>query len=366
MTQPLRVLMLSVDPRVPGGVAQFIEALESRLQDCDVIHVATGSIPGESENVVSLLLRLVTVPLRVAWMGLRRRFDVVHLNGSLTPNCAVRDGLILLALRLVRSRNILVYIHGWRPTTASVLVHQPICRALARFTLAGAQRILVLAPEFRACLLAMGLDGSRVVFTRTMFDGATLLPPAAAPSQRRKILSLSRFEAGKNLLFLTEGFAQIVGRYPDVDLVLAGDGSLLPAIRRRIAELGLEDRVMLPGYVRGAQKAALLRDGTIFVLASEAGEGMPVAMLEAMAAGMPVIVSKVGGIPHIVREPDHGLLLDMVSPETISRALDELLSNPQLCQQTGERNRRYAWERFEAGQVTAEVEGMYKAIAGRV
>lgn len=364
MTQPLRVLMLSVDRRVPGGVAQFIETLESRLRNCEVIHIATGSIPGERETAFSLLRRLVAVPLHVAWLGLRRRFDVVHINGSLTPNCAVRDGLILLALRLVRFRNIMVYIHGWRWTMAHQMTHRRLWRALSQFMLGETQRILVLAPEFRGALLAMGFDADRAVLTRTMFDGAMLLPPVAHPPQRRRILSLSRFEEEKNLFHLTEGFAQIVGRYPDVDLVLAGDGSLLPAIRRQLAALGLEDRVILPGYVRGKEKAALLRDSAIFVLPSRA-EGMPVALLEALAAGMPVIVSRVGGIPHIVRDPDNGLLLDTVSPETIGRALDELLSSPALCAEIGERNRHYAWSRFEAGQVTAEIEGLYAEIAGR-
>ena len=244
MTQPLRVLMLSVDPRVPGGVAQFIETLESRLKNCEVIHVATGSIPGQRESITAQLRRLIAVPLRVGWLGLRSRYDVVHINGSLTPNCAVRDGLILLALRLVRKRNVIVYIHGWRWGMANRMARHSVYRALARFILAEAQRVLVLAPEFRASLIAMGFDPARATLTRTMFDGTILLPPPATPPSRRQILSLSRFEEGKHLFELTEGFAQIVGRYPDVDLVLAGDGSLLPAIRRRIAALGLQDRVL--------------------------------------------------------------------------------------------------------------------------
>lgn len=362
--RPLRVLMLSVDPRVPGGVAEFIETLKSRLQHCDVIHVATGSMPGQRETALSVLRRLTVVPLRVAWMGLTGKFDVAHINGSLTPQCAVRDGLILLALLVARKQRIIVYIHGWRWTMARKMERQWFWRTLARCMLARADRILVLAPEFHASLLRMGFHPDRAILTRTMFDGATLLPPAAAPLPRRRILSLSRFEEEKNLFHLVRGFAQIAARYTDVDLVLAGDGSLLPAIRELVAELGLRDRVYLPGYVRGEAKARLLRDSAIFVLPSRA-EGMPVALLEAMGAGLPVVVSKVGGIPHIVHEPQNGLLLTEVSPDTIGHALDELLACPDRCRQIGETNRRYAWERFEAGTVSAEIEGLYAAVAGQ-
>jgi glycosyltransferase involved in cell wall biosynthesis len=364
--QRLRVLMLSVDPRVPGGIAQFIETLKSRLTCSDVTHLSVGSIPGEHESPLSVFLRVVVTPIRVAALDLFGRYDVVHLNASLTPKSAIRDALILLALRLSGQRNVLLYIHGWRWDLAQRIARNRALRALANFLLAGTQRILVLAPEFRAALIAIGVDPARIEVTRTMFDSADVRPAAIGRPTRRRVLFMSRIERGKGVFELVEGFARISGRHPDVDLVLAGTGEALAEVRRMIAGLGLQERVMLPGYVRGAEKAALLGNCSVFVLPSYGGEGMPVALLEALAAGLPVITSRAGGIPHVIRDSEHGLMLDEITPEGIACALDEMLSRAAWWNRVGQANRRYAWTRFEAGTVSAEVEGIYRAIAGRV
>jgi glycosyltransferase involved in cell wall biosynthesis len=364
MKQPIRVLMLSVDPRVLGGVAEFIETLKPRLKHCVVTQISTGSGPGRRESRVSVLLRVLTVPLRVAWRELTQRYDVVHVNASLTPRSGVRDSLILIALRIVGCRNVLLYIHGWQWNVARQIEKSWFICRLAGLALGGVQRVLVLAPEFRATLIAAGVPPDRIIVTRTMFDGTKIQPSTEQLPARRRVLFMSRIERGKGVFELTEAFSQVVGRYPDVDLVLAGDGSKLPAIKSMVAELGLENRVILPGYVRGDEKARFLASGTLFVLPSYGGEGMPVALLEAMAAGMPVIASKAGGIPHIVREPEHGLVLDDITPESICLALDEMLSNTTRWQQVGKSNRRYAWDYFEAEQVSAGVEAIYRSIAG--
>ena len=93
------------------------------------------------------------------------------------------------------------------------------------------------------------------------------------------------------------------------------------------------------------------------------GEGMPIARLEAMAMGKPLLTAKAGAIPHIVFDSENGVLLDAVIVDAVEEALRRLLSDAEYCADVGRRNAAYAWERFEASQVTAEIEALYREIA---
>ncbi len=357
--------MLSVDPRVPGGVAQFIETLEAHLDDCEITQIPIGSIPGRSERAFSMVLRLVGVPVRVLWLSWFGNHDVIHLNTSLCPKSAVRDALILLALRISRRRNVLLYVHGWEWPVARAIEGRAVLRHLTAFLLRRIGQILVLSPEFRSALCRIGIDAARVGVTTTMFDGRALSLPPPPPSRRRTILFMSRFDRPKGVYELTEGFAQIARRYSDVDLVLAGAGEEETGLHAFVAELGIADRVRFPGYVRGAEKGGLLAACTVYALPSYGGEGMPVALLEALAAGRPVLTTNVGAIPHVVRGGENGIILEAVTPSTIAEALDRMLSDPGWCSQVGAVNRDYARKRFDAARVTADISDVYRSIAGR-
>jgi glycosyltransferase involved in cell wall biosynthesis len=128
----------------------------------------------------------------------------------------------------------------------------------------------------------------------------------------------------------------------DLTWLIAGDGPE----RERLSALarGAKLRVRLLGNVTGARKHALLRAADAFVLpsrvlASGRSEGMPVAVLEAMARGLPTIASDVGGISEHVRHLETGLLLDPSSPGALARNIDRLIAEPALAAVLGERAR---------------------------
>jgi glycosyltransferase involved in cell wall biosynthesis len=128
--------------------------------------------------------------------------------------------------------------------------------------------------------------------------------------------------------------------------------------------LGLGDRIRFPGYVVGADKARLLRDCTIFALPTYyRSEGMPVAVLEAMGAGNPLLVGSAGALRSIVADPENGVVLDKVTPQTVEAGLRRLLGDADFAAAAGKRNAEIAWKKFEAGAVTAEIEAFYRKVA---
>ncbi|MFP4054403.1 MAG: glycosyltransferase family 4 protein, partial [Phycisphaerae bacterium] len=169
----------------------------------------------------------------------------------------------------------------------------------------------------------------------TMFDGEMMTAVSRAQSKRRSILFMSRFIREKGVYELLEAFHRIYERFPDVDLIMAGDGPELSGARDWVRDRGLRQRVIFPGYVRGRDKAQLLANGDLFVLPTLHGEGCPNCLLEAMGAGMPVITSTVGGIPEVVSDPENGMLLPRPYASSLANALEEYLADRARLHNTG-------------------------------
>jgi glycosyltransferase involved in cell wall biosynthesis len=199
-----------------------------------------------------------------------------------------------------------------------------------------------------------------------MFEGSGLSALKDAPSNpmRRFILFLSRFDREKGGRELLQAFAALMNEFPDTDLVMAGDGEDMRLMRHSAQQLNLSHRVVFTGYIGGAEKWRLLRDCTLFALPTYfRGEGMPVAILEAMGAGKPLLVSSAGSIRTIVSEPENGLVLEGVTPEAVQNGLRRLLSDTQFAERAGKHNADIAWKKFEANVVTAELEDIYQQVA---
>ena len=303
-------------------------------------------------------------PLADAWRLFRtvRRghYDVVHINPSLNTNSLLRDGLFMLFLRIT-GQCVLVFFHGW-DEVLSERIHTSGLRCwLMRATFGTAARLLVLADGFREQLVEMGIEREKIFTITTMFDGAQLKAVRESHGESgRTVLFLSRFVREKGIFELLDAFTRVAGKFPDARMIMAGDGPVCKELEQAINEAGLAEQVELPGYLRGDDKARVLMAADIFVLPTYYGEGCPVSMLEAMAAGLAVISTPVGGIPDILRDGENGTLLPSADPDLIYKALYRLMSSPALLATIANTNREVAWRCYEASVVTAELENHYR------
>jgi glycosyltransferase involved in cell wall biosynthesis len=323
-----------------------------------------GSRGESDETSTQVAWRLLRAPLALARRALMERPDLVHLNPSFDLKSMVRDCLLLLALRAVGFRRVLFYVHGFDMALQTRIAGNPVLRPLVAWVLNRAARITVLGEPFRAALIALGVDAARVEVTRTMFEGNGLRavegePPASA---RRSILFMSRFDREKGARELIAAFRALAKDYPDVDLIMAGEGADTPYLQAAAQQIA--SRVFFPGYVGGGQKWRLLRDCTIFALPTYyRSEGMPVAVLEAMGAGKPLLVGPAGSLKAIVADGENGVALSEVTPQTVEAGLRRLLDAPGFAEVAGRRNADIAWTRYEAHAVTAEIEKLYQKVA---
>ena len=157
---------------------------------------------------------------------------------------------------------------------------------------------------FMACVSPMGVS-------REAFAPATI---ARDSTNALRLLFVGRFVEKKGLPFLVEAFAQARARGCDATLTLVGDGPERPHIEKQVARLGVSAHITFAGAVSARDVAASMRDADCLVVPSIVDargetEGMPVVILEAFAAGVPVIASRVSGIPDVVEDNRAGLLV---------------------------------------------------------
>jgi glycosyltransferase involved in cell wall biosynthesis len=149
---------------------------------------------------------------------------------------------------------------------------------------------------------------------------------------------------------LVDVVGQLARRIPDVRLTIVGDGSLQEDLRSRVEHLGLEESVRLVGQHPDVKR--FLQSSDIFVLLSES-EGMPISMLEAMACGLPVVVTRVGDIEDLVQDEIHGCLIDrsVKDPELVDRIYGLLTMPEQRFEMISARVRNDAMRLAAIGEV---------------
>ena len=265
------------------------------------------------------------VPLkyaRLAALGLRRaaarRHDVVHAH-YLLPT-----GAIAAAVARARRSALVVTCHG-----SDVLLgdRSTWLRRAATATLRSADAVIAVSERARSDLAARyGIEPDGIHVIDMGVDAARFAVDAATREATRARLSdgggplvicVAHLVARKNVVSAVEALALMERG----QLVLVGDGPERGYLERRSSELGVRDRVRFLGAVRPEEVPALLAASDAFVLPS-LYEGRPIALLEAMAAGLPVVASPVGGIPEIVDEGTNGLLVDARDAAGLARALE--------------------------------------------
>jgi glycosyltransferase involved in cell wall biosynthesis len=172
---------------------------------------------------------------------------------------------------------------------------------------------------------------------------------------------IGRFAVQKNHALLVEAFAQVRSDAP-LYLLLVGGGELENAVREQVAALGLQERVRFLG-VR-ADVADILRASDVFVLSSRV-EGNPMSVMEAMAAGLPVVSTAVGGVPELVREGVTGLLVPSEDAGALAQAMQALVDDPVRRQAMGAAARQHAVAHFDIRHTVRGYEQLYETLLCR-
>ena len=236
----------------------------------------------------------------------------------------------------------------------------PFLRRVARWSHGRADRLIV---NSRAALeeeVAAGHPRPRLVYIP---NGATLLGTAATPPPDAPagplVVSVGQLERIKGHHVLLQAWRRIQEHTPHSHLLLVGSGPRRGDLQEQARALALERSVTFAGF--RAPIAPLIAAADVFVQPSMT-EGMPNAILEAMALARPVVASAVGGIPDLIDDGVTGLLVPPSDAEALATAVTRLLTDRALAARLGEAAARAA-ERFSFERVVTETEALYRSLA---
>jgi glycosyltransferase involved in cell wall biosynthesis len=361
-----RATALLLGPRrdALSGVSTHLSLLlTSRLaQEFELIHFEVGS-EGRNEGALGRAARLIVSPFQLATAVLAHRAVIVHLNTALTWRAYWRDLAYAIVARLCGA-TVLYQVHGGALPQAFCRGHR-LLTAFVRATLRLPGAIIAMsaseADAFRRFV------GSTPVFAFPngvdCAPYATLARTPSLPGVPLRLLYIGRLVREKGLYELLQGLALARSQGVAAELVIAGAGPEEARLQQAAVAHGLEG-VSFRGTVRGAAKMTLLERADVFVLPSYA-EGLPYALLESMAAGVPVIATRVGWIPELVADGINGLLVEPQAPQAIAVAIRTLACDREALARMSAAGRATIAAGYSIGRLAGELCRVYADLCAR-
>jgi glycosyltransferase involved in cell wall biosynthesis len=359
-TDPRRPTVALVGPCTEsrGGVASTIRSLEhSRLADeFHLIPVSTYRDAGSASKAFEAASGLA----RLTWLCVCGRVDLVHVHVSAGASLARKS----LGIGIARATGVPVVLHvhggsGFHDGRASSSL-------LGRLE----QRMIRWALESSDAVVALTAGWERSLATRGRLRGLYVIPSApelAVPVEvtssgpKRLVLFLGHLYRDKGIYDLLDAFAILRQTRPGLRLVLAGEGPEGHGLRVEASRLGLNAAVELPGWVSPSVKAELLGSAVCLVLPSY-HEGLPLVVLEAMVAGVPVVATRVGGVPDIVKDGRDALLVPPHDVDALAAALARVLDDAKLAARLSDAAQRRALAEYTPDALAERVGALYRKV----
>lgn len=343
-----------------GGVGATVRAIaDSRLNESyELLVVPTYREGGKAAKIWQSVhgLAVLTVLL------VRHRVDLVHLHSSSGPSFT-RKALALALARAARCP-VVFHVHGgaFKAVLASNGRRYRLRRLALHWALEQADAVVALTPGWAA-------DGAAGADIRSLHVVPNAPELARVPERRslqgdsQTILFLGHLYREKGVFELLDAFTQLVAERPDLRLVMAGKGSCARALRAHVREAGLEDAVDLPGWVGAEEKLRLLERAACLVLPSY-HEGLPLVVLEAMAAQVPVVATAVGGIPEVARDGVEALLVAPRDVGGLADAIARVLDDGDLVASLVGAARTRVVDEYGTEQLAARIGAVYEQVLG--
>jgi glycosyltransferase involved in cell wall biosynthesis len=333
---PLDTQLLIVSTQGVGGIGQYTREQYRHLTD--KLHVSTHDIGDVStDRIFSFIVSVLGILSNALAFMMRSPPDIVHIHTSHRFSF-YRAGFYALFAAHVWNRPVVLHIHG-SSFDAFVSTESTLVRSYQTVVFDAADEIIVLSEYWRK-VLSPHTDKEKltVIPNAVDIDDYTPLYEDDVPH----ITFISNIIENKGIAELVTAVDNLARSDYEFRLSVAGKGPLSNHAEILAAD---HDNVEYLGYVSEVEKQELLNKSSIFVLPSYA-EGLPIAMLEAMAGGNAIVSTTVGSIPEVI-DNENGVLVESGNADQLAEALAELIANPERVVMMGQANREAVKREYE-------------------
>ena len=367
----MRVLMGMPDGNSLGGPAACEPPFVAELRKLGAEVAEETYVYGGKLSRTPLRQRVVRVLATARRLSRRLReaeFDVVHLNSSFDTMALLRDAATIQLLPPTRAK-IFVKFHG--SDAALFETNRASLRSLVRFVLARVDGIGLLSAEERENFRRAGVEGRKLFVVKNVVAGAD---EKSAPQQSANLhaklgvdtetpllLFIARFIPAKGLTDVINACAILRDEGRAFRLLCLGDGETRQTAEAQTAHLKLAEHVRFFGYVPEAETQEFYAGSTMLVFPTYHYEGFPMVIFKSVAAGLPIITTRIRAAADYLREPDNCLWVEPQNPALLAEKIIALLDCPKLRTAMSESNRKLA-EGFTAEVVTREYVDVYRQL----
>jgi glycosyltransferase involved in cell wall biosynthesis len=378
MISQVRVLHL-IDSGGLYGAESVVLNLSTGLTRKDH-HSVIGCFSYKGKNKPDIAAKAQSLGLETVVFELKNKHDFFSLpkmatyckknNIGLIHSHGYKPSLLCLALKLFYGIPYVVTCHLWfvRNTRLRIYVF------LEKISMLFASRVIGVSEEITGQLKKAGINSSKL---KTILNGIDVeATPTAKPYDEVRLRaelglrndsfifgSLGRLTEQKDYGTFLRAAAELLNNRQDPEFIIAGNGELQADLTALSQKLGIEDRFHFLGF--RDDKKTLLKLIDVFVLSS-LDEGLPIAMLEAMAMSLPVIVTKVGGIPKVIQNGENGILIEKENSVQLAEAMLLLINDDHMRESLGNSAFSTVRDKYSNDRMTAEYIEEYQKAHGHI
>ena len=313
---------------------------------------------GDHAEIAGLAVQRIPCRSRFDWRTVRRIRAIIERDGiDLVHAHGYKANFYALLAGRVAEVPVTATCHNWLGKSRSMRAYARLDRYLLRF-------FDGVAAVSRSVAEQLGHVGTRQR-VRVIPNGVPAPGPGIGSGladqirmgDRIVVGTVARLSAEKGTSVLIEAAAKICPDFPQALFVVVGDGPLRSSLEARVRELGMKEQFLFAGERNDVDQ--IYRSFDVYVLPSFQ-EGMPMALLEAMAAGLPVVATKVGGVPDLVCDPSVGTLVEPGDPTAIATGIRDLLSDQSRRERMGSNARRRVETQFSAAAMAQNYVELYQ------
>lgn len=346
-----RLIMLGTAFDTKSGIPAVVNCYRAQglFERWPIDYVATHCDGG----AVRKLLTAARALLRVVFLLIRYRRVVMHVH------CASRASFwrksVFMSLGMLANCPFILHLHGGGFARFYETECGALRRRIIRFFLERATCVIVLSDRWRAWITKV-TEKARVV---CIPNPVPMVEERPASRRENIVLFLGHLQRSKGIFDLLDAVCALRSPLPDIRLVCAGDD--IDSVAQHAERLGIGGAVGFTGWIGTAEKQSLMKRAALLALPSYA-EGLPMSLLEAMAAGLPVVATEVGGIPDVVSDGVNGFLFKPGDIATLERLLLRLMRDSHLSMRIGTAARETVRLRFSADRVLAQLDEIYAGL----